>query len=96
MALDYPDGIEVRIGIHTGPAFAGMIGNKKLFYDVWGETVNTASRMESHGEPGCIQITEAAKEELGDEYQLASRGIAEIKGLGSLQTWWLKGKVLSA
>lgn len=91
MSPDFPDGLQVRIGLHAGPAVAGVIGNQKLFYDVWGETVNTASRMESHGEPGRIQVTGAAKEELEADYDFEPRGVVEIKGLGSVKTWFLIG-----
>jgi len=91
LATEYSEAFEVRIGIHAGPAVAGVIGNKKLFYDVWGETVNTASRMESHGEPGRIQVTEAALVELGDAYRLEPRGTVDVKGMGPVKTWWLLG-----
>lgn len=92
MSGDFPDGLEVRIGLHAGPAVAGVIGNKKLFYDVWGETVNTASRMESQGEPGRIQVTGPAYEELARDYRFEPRGTVEVKGMGSVETWWLTGK----
>ncbi|MEW9921336.1 adenylate/guanylate cyclase domain-containing protein [Marimonas sp. MJW-29] len=92
MADEFPEGLEVRIGLHAGPAVAGVIGNKKLFYDVWGETVNTASRMESHGEPGRIQVTGPAHEELAGDYSFEPRGTVEVKGMGSVETWWLAGK----
>ncbi|MEX0307919.1 MAG: adenylate/guanylate cyclase domain-containing protein [Ruegeria sp.] len=91
MSPDFPDGLQVRIGLHVGPAVAGVIGNQKLFYDVWGETVNTASRMESHGEPGRIQVTGAVKEELDADYDFELRGVVEIKGLGAVETWFLTG-----
>jgi len=92
VTADLPDGVEVRIGLHAGPAVAGVIGNQKLFYDVWGETVNTASRMESHGEPGRIQVTGPAREELTDTYTFEARGAVEVKGMGLVETWWLTGK----
>lgn len=88
----FPDGVKLRIGLHAGPAVAGVIGNRKLFYDVWGETVNTASRMESHGEPGRIQVTETAKTELEGDYAFALRGIVNVKGVGQVETWWLTGR----
>lgn len=91
MSDKFPDGLKIRIGLHAGPAVAGVIGNKKPFYDVWGETVNTASRMESHGEPGRIQVTTAVKEELVDVYAFEPRGIVIVKGMGSVKTWWLAG-----
>lgn len=92
MSDKFADGLKIRIGLHTGPVVAGVIGNKKLFYDVWGETVNTASRMESHGEPGRIQVTGATLEELSEDYLFEPRGIVGIKGVGSVETWWLTGK----
>lgn len=91
MALGFPEGLQVRIGLHTGPAVAGVIGNRKMFYDVWGETVNTASRMESHGVPDRIQVTRAAKEELDDAYAFEPRGPVKVKGLGEVETWFLAG-----
>ncbi len=84
--------ISIRIGLHTGPAVAGVIGVRKFFYDVWGVTVNTASRMESHGEPGRIQVTAETKEALGDAYLFAPRGPIDIKGKGLIETWWLTGR----
>jgi len=92
ISAEFPGGVAVRIGLHSGPAVAGVIGNRKLFYDVWGETVNTASRMESHGEPGRIQVTGAAKAELEGDYAFARRGTVEIKGMGPVETWWLTGR----
>ncbi|MGQ0848115.1 MAG: adenylate/guanylate cyclase domain-containing protein [Actinomycetota bacterium] len=80
-----------RIGINSGPAVAGVIGTKKFQYDVWGDTVNTASRMESHGEPGRIQIGEATNSLIKDHYATTPRGPIEVKGKGTLNTWWLEG-----
>jgi class 3 adenylate cyclase len=82
--------LRMRIGIHTGPAVAGVIGRKKFIYDLWGDTVNTASRMESHGAPGEIHVTEATRTALGEGWVLEDRGVSEIKGKGSMRTWWLK------
>lgn len=84
--------VAVRIGLHTGPAVAGVIGTRKFFYDVWSDTVNTAARMESHGEPGRIQITAEAKAALGDAYVCEPRGVVDIKGKGPIETWWLTGR----
>ncbi|WP_127112866.1 adenylate/guanylate cyclase domain-containing protein [Shimia sediminis] len=83
------DRVEIRIGIHAGPVVAGVIGHQKLFYDVWGDTVNTASRMESHGQAGRIQVTDAARKALKEGYTFEPRGSIEIKGIGALDTWWL-------
>ncbi len=79
-----------RIGINSGPLVAGVIGTRKFQYDIWGDTVNTASRMESHGEPGRIQITEATYELIKDQFSTTPRGPVEIKGKGTLNTWWLE------
>lgn len=84
--------VVLRIGIHSGPAIAGVIGTSKVFYDVWGDTVNTASRMESHGEPGRIQITGPTRALLGDAFVTTARGPVEIKGIGPMDTWWLDGR----
>jgi class 3 adenylate cyclase len=83
--------LRMRIGIHTGPAVAGVIGRKKFIYDLWGDTVNTASRMESHGAPGEIHLSDATRAVLGEGWLLEERGAAEIKGKGLMHTWWLKG-----
>jgi adenylate cyclase len=81
--------LEVRIGIDTGPVVAGVIGRAKFIYDLWGDTVNTASRMESHGLPGAIQVTERAFKELHDRYELRERGTIKVKGKGPMTTYLL-------
>jgi class 3 adenylate cyclase len=86
------DPLNLRIGIHTGPVVAGVIGKKKFSYDLWGDTVNTASRMESHGEAGKIQVTLAVYERLEPGYVLEERGPVSVKGKGEMRTWWLVGK----
>lgn len=82
--------LRFRIGINSGPAVAGVIGTKKFQYDVWGDTVNTASRMESHGLPGRIQITRATYELIKDRYRCIPRGQIDVKGKGSMETWFLE------
>jgi class 3 adenylate cyclase len=84
---------QIRIGMHTGPAVAGVIGTRKFAYDVWGDTVNTASRMESHGVPGEIQVSETTYQQLKEDFILEERGWMEIKGKGKMQTYLLKGMV---
>jgi guanylate cyclase len=81
------DALAVRIGIDTGPAVAGVIGRRRFIYDLWGDTVNTASRMESHGVPGEIQVTERVARGLGERFPVRSRGRVEVKGLGSMETF---------
>jgi adenylate cyclase len=81
--------LEMRIGIHSGPATAGVIGDRRFSYDVWGDAVNTASRMESYGEPGRIQVSEAFRSLAGDAFEFEERGPTEIKGIGTPRTWFL-------
>jgi adenylate cyclase len=81
--------LSIRIGISSGPVVAGVVGTKKFFYDVWGDTVNVASRMESSGEPGKIQVSEATYALLKDKFDFEARGEIEIKGKGKMRTWFL-------
>ena len=102
MALLLPDLVErlsaahcvelkVRVGIATGPLMAGVIGSDKFSYDCWGETVNLASRLESHGLPGEIQVSEAVRRALSESFEFEPRGPIQVKGVGRLETWLLKG-----
>jgi len=84
--------LQVRIGIDTGPVEAGVIGTSKFSYDLWGDTVNTASRMESHGIPGCIQVTERTYQRLRDGYRFQRRGPIQIRGMGEMVTYFLVGR----
>ena len=77
--------------MHTGPVVAGVVGIKKFIYDVWGETVNTASRMESHGVPGRIQVMDSTRARLEDDYEFEERGIVDVKGIGKVRTHLLIG-----
>jgi len=91
--VDFKDGdgkrLRFRIGINSGPLVAGVVGQKKFQYDVWGDTVNVASRMESQGVPDHIQVTATTRDLLKDEFLFERRGILEIKGKGKMETWYL-------
>lgn len=82
----------IRIGINTGPVVAGVIGTHKFTYDLWGDTVNIASRMESQGLVGAIQVTSATYEKLSDLYEFEERGIIDVKGKGEMKTYLLKNR----
>ena len=84
--------LNLRIGINTGPVVAGVIGLKKFSYDLWGDAVNIASPMESHGKVGEIHVTEATYELLKHQYVLEKRGIVQVKGRGEMTTYWLKSR----
>jgi class 3 adenylate cyclase len=87
------ESFSIRIGISNGPVVAGVIGTKKFIYDLWGDTVNTASRMESQGIPGAIQVTETTYQCLQDKYQFEERGTIPIKGKGEMKTYLLKSRL---
>ncbi|MCT4622303.1 MAG: adenylate/guanylate cyclase domain-containing protein, partial [Schleiferiaceae bacterium] len=82
---------EIRIGINTGPVVAGIVGVKKFQYDIWGDTVNTASRMESSGEPGKVNISNTTYNLLKDDsdFTFESRGKIQAKGKGEIEMWFV-------
>ena len=89
------DGIKlrVRIGINSGSAVGAVVGTTKFSYDMWGDTINVASRMESSGEPGRIQVARGAYERLHKAYELEPRGAIDIKGKGEMETWFLESRI---
>ena len=89
---DRGEPFQIRIGINTGPVVAGVIGTKKFSYDLWGDTVNVASRMESQGLPGCIQVTNAVYQQLQNNYVFEERGPISVKGKGETIAYLLTGK----
>ena len=86
------DALTMRVGINTGPVVAGVIGKKKFIYDIWGDAVNLASRMESNGVPGAIQLTEYTAARLGNKFVLEERGDVDVKGRGKVKAFFLKGR----
>ena len=84
--------LKVRIGIDSGAVVAGVIGNRKFLYDLWGDVVNTASRMESHGVAGRIHVTGATRQRLGEPFMLENRGAILVKGKGEMHTWFLNSR----
>ena len=87
--IEHDAQLNIRIGINTGSVVAGVIGMKKFTYDLWGDAVNTASRMESHGIPGAIQVSATTYERLKDKFVLELRGAIDIKGKGKMDTYLL-------
>jgi guanylate cyclase len=83
--------IELRFGVNSGPVVAGVIGKSKFHYDIWGDTVNVAARMESHGLPGRTQVSESTHSLIVDSFDCTPRGIIEVKGKGPMQTWIVDG-----
>ena len=81
--------LRLRIGISSGPVVAGVIGRRRFLYDLWGDTVNMASRMESHGVPGAIQITQSTYELVRDDFETEPRGLVDVKGKGPVEAWYL-------
>jgi len=103
LALDMRDALDrynrangtqlaMRIGLHVGPAVAGVLGTKRFLYDVWGDTVNVASRVEGAGRAGGIHVTDAVVQQATSRYTFAGRGLIELQGRGRMLTYWLVGR----
>ncbi len=84
-------GLQFRIGIASGPAVGGVVGTDKYHYDLWGQSINIASRMESQGVPGKIQITQDTYELIKGRFSCSYRGLIDVKGIGEMSTWFLDG-----
>jgi len=91
LSVEMGEELAIRVGMHSGSATAGVIGNTKFFYDIWGDTVNTASRLETYGEAGRIQVSSETKNLSTGKFVFESRGIVDLKGKGPIETWWLIG-----
>jgi len=91
-----PIRFQVRIGMHTGTVVAGIIGTHKFIYDVWGDTVNIASRLETGSAPGRIQVSEETRAKLAHRYQFERRGVIKLRGRGRAVTWFLTGRKADA
>ena len=88
------DAFEVRIGIHTGPVVAGVVGTQKFAYDIWGDTVNLAARMEQYGETGRVNVSQTTYELIRDRFECSPRGAVEVKNLGEIRMWLVEGAVV--
>lgn len=84
--------VPMRIGLAAGPVVAGVVGARRFFYDVWGDTVNVAARMESTGAEGRIQVPQALYERLNQDFVFEERGYVDVKGKGAMRTWYLVGR----
>jgi class 3 adenylate cyclase len=92
--MDVP--FQIRIGIHTGPVVAGVIGSHRFLYDIWGDAVNLASRLESHGLPGRIHVSPQTSRMLEGRFELEPRGLINLRGIGKLRTLFLTGRKTGA
>jgi class 3 adenylate cyclase len=87
--------LSMRVGLHSGEVVAGVIGRRKFSYDLWGDTVNTASRMESHGAPGRVHISQRTRKLLGEAFVCTDRGTVAIKGKGEMRSFWMESEAAS-
>ena len=90
VAVEFDETVQLRIGLHSGELFAGVIGTHKFVYDVWGDTVNTAKRMETFGAPGRVHVSAATRHMLGNAYRFEPLGAMKLKGKGPIETFFLE------
>jgi adenylate cyclase len=85
-------GLRLRVGVHSGPVVGGVIGHRKLAFDIWGQTVNIASRLESQGRAGRVQVSAATWQRVRDRFEAEPFGRVDIRGYGHLETWGILGR----
>ena len=90
---DHDVNLQFRLGMNSGPAVASVIGRQKFHYDLWGDAVNTASRMASHGVPGKIQIARPTYDLIRDDFVCVPRGLVDVKGKGQMETWFVESRL---
>jgi len=95
VAPKLPDPWNVRVGIHIGPVLSGVVGKHQYLFDIWGDTVNTAQRVESHGKPGAVNLTERALAHVSSEYRAETLGILDVQGKGLMEIWAIKPGIIS-
>jgi histidine kinase len=91
-----PPPLRLRIGVHTGPLVAGVIGKRRILYDVWGDTVNVAARLQETGAPGRVNISQATRDQIGDGFRVQPRGLVPVKGKGALPMYFVESHLVGS